>query len=95
MCCSVHRHKIEYIFFYFKVIFGQDNSIGSEDCKESPNIFIFQKKLNLSLSNVEKTQNNQIAISNILNMGRRNFKDIFVNYKKFQETFLADNFLYS
>ena len=58
MCCSVHRHKMKYIFSDFKVIFGQHNSMSSGDCKESLNIFNFQNKVEFKhLKYQEKTQN--------------------------------------
>ena len=56
MCWSVHRHKIEYIFFYSKQILYQNNSvvwevIGSLRKKKNPKI------LNLSYTISEKYQN--------------------------------------
>ena len=55
MCCSVHIDtKWSTFFSDFQLIFDQDNSMGSGDCKESPNIFDFRNKLNLSHLNIKK-----------------------------------------
>ena len=80
MCCSVQRHKIEYNFSDSNLIFDQDNSVGFRDCKESPNIFNFQKiyifkplKSRKKLISIKIQQNLEF-----LNLGRRNFKQTFL-----------------
>ena len=85
MYCSVHRHKIDYIFSDFNLIFDQGNSIGSGDCKE----FIF-KKLNLGPSNIEKRKFH-LKFPKICNFQLDQYvsfqTNIFVNYKKILRNF--------
>ena len=78
MCCSVHRHKIDYIFSDSEQILTQDNSVISKDYNESQEKNI-AKKFGFQVPQFSRKLNSNkiFAFCNFSNMWCKKFKQTF------------------